>query len=182
MDRQNGDIISLTFLSKNSRLKCSMNHCTIIAFRFCDSWGYFCICLMRHCIKTCEQSHVFMSTRDEGEWYTWFCSLSVPAKYLSVPAVLGSAHVSEVKSHPLPGIEPRSPIAYSHCTETVAWRRRLVSGLSPCRFGFAPGSVHVEFMVNKVELGHVFLRVLWVSLSVSFHDDSPCSYHLRDEQ
>jgi hypothetical protein len=38
--------------------------------------------------------------------------------------------------------------------------RRLVAGLSPRRPGFDPGSVHVGFVVAKVALGQVFVRVL----------------------
>jgi hypothetical protein len=45
---------------------------------------------------------------------------------------------------------------------------RLVSGLSLRRSGFAPGSIHVEFVVNKVALGQVFL------LSSSVFS---CQYH-----
>jgi hypothetical protein len=44
--------------------------------------------------------------------------------------------------------------------------RSLDSDLSPRRPGFAPGSVHVGFVVDKVALGQVFLRVLRFSLSV----------------
>ena len=42
----------------------------------------------------------------------------------------------------------------------MPWLRPLVAGLSPRRPWFDPGSVHVEFMVDKVALGQVFLRVL----------------------
>jgi hypothetical protein len=42
----------------------------------------------------------------------------------------------------------------------VPWLRSLVAGLSPRRPGFAPGSIHVGFVVDKVGLGQVFLRVL----------------------
>jgi hypothetical protein len=42
----------------------------------------------------------------------------------------------------------------------VPWLRELVAGLPPRRPGFASGSVHVRFMVDKVALGQVFLRVL----------------------
>ena len=42
----------------------------------------------------------------------------------------------------------------------VPWLRRLVAGLPPRMPGFDPGSVHVEFVVDKVALGQVFLRVL----------------------
>jgi hypothetical protein len=51
--------------------------------------------------------------------------------------------------------------------ETVPWLRRLVAGLSPRRLGFDPGSVHVGFVLDKVVLGQVFLRVLRFS-PVSF--------------
>jgi hypothetical protein len=39
-------------------------------------------------------------------------------------------------------------------------QRSLVAGLSPRRPGFAPGSIHVGIVVDKVALGQVFLRVL----------------------
>jgi hypothetical protein len=45
----------------------------------------------------------------------------------------------------------------------VTWLRRLVAGLSPQRPGFDPASVPVGFVVDKVALRQVFLRVLWLS-------------------
>jgi hypothetical protein len=42
----------------------------------------------------------------------------------------------------------------------LPWLRRSVVGLSPQRPGFDSGSVHVEFVMDKVALGQVFLRVL----------------------
>jgi hypothetical protein len=36
----------------------------------------------------------------------------------------------------------------------------LVAGLSPRRRGFLPGPVHVGFVVDKVALGHFFIRFL----------------------
>jgi hypothetical protein len=42
----------------------------------------------------------------------------------------------------------------------VPWLRRLVDGKSPRSPGFAPGSIHVGFVVGKVALGQVFLLVL----------------------
>jgi hypothetical protein len=55
----------------------------------------------------------------------------------------------------------------------------LVAGLSPRRPVFAPGSIHVEFVVDKVALGQVFLRVLRFSpVNISFHRRSPNSYNL----
>jgi hypothetical protein len=47
--------------------------------------------------------------------------------------------------------------------------------------GFAFGSVHVGFVMEKVALGQVFLRVLLFSLPVSFHRSSPYSYFLGDK-
>jgi hypothetical protein len=49
----------------------------------------------------------------------------------------------------------------------VPWLRRLVAGLPPRRPGFDPGPDHVGFVVDKVALGQVFLRVLRFS-PVSF--------------
>jgi hypothetical protein len=46
----------------------------------------------------------------------------------------------------------------------LSWVRRLVAGLSPWRFGFDPGSVHVGFVVDKVALGQCFGFPLSVSL------------------
>jgi hypothetical protein len=43
------------------------------------------------------------------------------------------------------------------------WLRSLVAGLSPRRPGFVPGSIHVGFVMDKVALGQVFLRVLLFS-------------------
>jgi hypothetical protein len=45
-------------------------------------------------------------------------------------------------------------------SKALPWLRRLVTGLSPRRTGFAPESVCVGFVVGKVVLGQVFLRVL----------------------
>ena len=42
----------------------------------------------------------------------------------------------------------------------MPWLRRLVAGLSPRKPGLDPGLVHVRFVVDKVTLGHVFLRLL----------------------
>jgi hypothetical protein len=51
----------------------------------------------------------------------------------------------------------------------VPWLRRLVAGLSPRRPGFDSGSVHIGFVVDRVALGQVFLRVLRFPLSISTH-------------
>jgi hypothetical protein len=47
--------------------------------------------------------------------------------------------------------------------------QQLVTSLSPRRTRFDPRPVHVEFVVDKVVVGQVFLSVLKVFLSVSFH-------------
>jgi hypothetical protein len=51
-------------------------------------------------------------------------------------------------------------ITFTASSKAVPWLKRLVAGLSPRRPGFAPGSIHVGFMVDSVALGQVFLRVL----------------------
>jgi hypothetical protein len=45
------------------------------------------------------------------------------------------------------------------------------------RHGFAPGSVHVGFVVDKVVLGQDVFRVHF-PLSISFHRESPYSCHV----
>jgi hypothetical protein len=58
------------------------------------------------------------------------------------------------------------------------WFRLLVAGLSPRRPGFAPVSIHVGFVVDKVALGQVFSEFFGFPLSISFHRGYPNSYHL----
>jgi hypothetical protein len=61
----------------------------------------------------------------------------------------------------------------------VPWLRTLVTGLSPRRPGFAPGAIHMGFVVDKVALGQIFLRVLRFSpVNIPFHGRCPNSYHL----
>jgi hypothetical protein len=50
--------------------------------------------------------------------------------------------------------------SFMACPEAVPWLKRLVAGLSPRRPGFDPGSVHVEFVMDKVTLWQIFPRVL----------------------
>jgi hypothetical protein len=57
----------------------------------------------------------------------------------------------------------------------VPWLTRLAAGLSSRRPGFPTGSLHVVFVVDKVALGQVFLRVLRFSL-VPFHRGYPYSH------
>jgi hypothetical protein len=68
-------------------------------------------------------------------------------------------------------------------TSAVPWLRRLVAGHSPRRSGFAPGSVRMGFVVQKVALGQAFLQVLWFSTaSVIPPWLFILTYHLGDEQ
>jgi hypothetical protein len=61
--------------------------------------------------------------------------------------------------------------------------RRLVAGLSPRKPVFAPGSVDIGFVLYKVALGQVFLRVLRFSpANVIPPSLSILIRHLRDEQ
>jgi hypothetical protein len=70
-------------------------------------------------------------------------------------------------------------LAATRTSWAVPWLRSLVAGLSPQRPGFAPGSIHLGFVMDKVALGKVFLRVLRFSpVNISFHRRSPNLYHL----
>jgi hypothetical protein len=56
------------------------------------------------------------------------------------------------------------------------WFRWLVASHSQRKHGFTPWSVHAGFAVDKVSVGQVFLGVLPLLLSLSFHR---CSPHAR---
>jgi hypothetical protein len=56
----------------------------------------------------------------------------------------------------------------------VPWLKRLVAVLSPRRPGFAPGSIHVGFVVDKVALGRFSPRT-----SVSPADTIPPLLHIH---
>jgi hypothetical protein len=65
----------------------------------------------------------------------------------------------------------------------VSWLRRLVAGLSTRGPGFAPGSVHVGFVVDRLALGQVSLRVLGVTpVNFILLWFSTLMYYLGDEQ
>jgi hypothetical protein len=67
-------------------------------------------------------------------------------------------------------------------TGAVPWLKWLVAGLSPQRPGFAPGSIHVGFAVEKWCWDKFFSESFCFTLSISFHRRYPNSYHLGDEQ
>jgi hypothetical protein len=58
----------------------------------------------------------------------------------------------------------------------VPWLRRLVAVLSPRWPGFAPGLIHVGFVVDKVALGQDFLLILRFPVPVTFHRRSPTRF------
>jgi hypothetical protein len=61
--------------------------------------------------------------------------------------------------------------------------RTLVAGLSPRRAEFAPLLVHVGFVVDKMALGQVFLRVLSFSLAdIILLWFFVSTYHMEDEK
>jgi hypothetical protein len=73
----------------------------------------------------------------------------------------------------------RIDVLFYKSLRAVPWLRSLVAGLSPRRPRFAPGSIRVGFVVDKVALEQVFLKVLRFSpVNISFHRRSPNSYHL----
>jgi hypothetical protein len=59
----------------------------------------------------------------------------------------------------------------------VPWLKRLVAGLSPRRPGFAPGSIHVGFVVDKVALGRFSPSTSVSPANISFHHCSIFIYH-----
>jgi hypothetical protein len=62
----------------------------------------------------------------------------------------------------------------------MLWPRRLVAGLSLWRPRFAPGSVRVGFVVDKVALGQVFSEFFLVNTIPPW--SLILMYHLGDEQ
>jgi hypothetical protein len=54
--------------------------------------------------------------------------------------------------------------------------RLLVTGISPWRLRFEPGSVHVGFVVDKRKWVRFFTKFFSLPLSISFHCGSPCSH------
>jgi hypothetical protein len=55
------------------------------------------------------------------------------------------------------------------CSTAAPWLRWLATGLSPRRAGFAPGSIHVVFVVDDVALGHVFFPPSSSVFSCQYH-------------
>ena len=53
-------------------------------------------------------------------------------------------------------------------SKALPWLRGSVIGLSQRMFGFYPRSFRVGFMVDRMAVGQVFLRLLQFSLSVPF--------------
>jgi hypothetical protein len=70
-----------------------------------------------------------------------------------------------------------------HINKAVPWLRQLVAGLSPWRPRFAPGSVHVGFVVDKMAFGQVFSPSSSVfPINIITPWPSMLMYHLEDEQ
>jgi hypothetical protein len=92
--------------------------------------------------------------------------------------VLFSQPVFKVKGNVIMGTEmvPETLVILTNSLPAVQLFRRLVTGLLVLRPGFVLGSVHVGFVVGKVALGQVYIRVLRFSLPITFHNNSPCSY------
>jgi hypothetical protein len=75
--------------------------------------------------------------------------------------------VSKVSDYDLDNWRSLSCMAFLGKSETLwttmPWLRWLVTGLSLQRTRFAPGSIYVGFVVDKVALGQAFLRLLQCS-------------------
>jgi hypothetical protein len=65
---------------------------------------------------------------------------------------------------------------FSTFLAAVPWFTQFVAGLSQRRHGFAPVSVNLRFVVDRVALWHVSVQVLRFSPAISFHHGSPFSY------
>jgi hypothetical protein len=105
-----------------------------------------------------------------GDMWTWRGMVMV------IPAGNNSWLVHQSSLTLLPA---EASVASRRNRQAVPWLRSLAAGLSPRRPGFAPGWIHVGFVVDKVALGQVFLQVLRFSpVSISFHRRSPNSHHL----
>jgi hypothetical protein len=82
---------------------------------------------------------------------------------MSQTIVIKIPYIFQAYSYHVPSTSSLSNFTFyplSECIVAVPWLKRLAAGLSPRRPGFAPGSIHVGFVVDKVALGQVFLRVL----------------------
>jgi hypothetical protein len=64
----------------------------------------------------------------------------------------------------------------------MPWLRQLVAGLSPQRPKFAPRSIHMGFVEDRVALGQGFLLVIWFFPVSIIPIRAPYSYHFGDEQ
>jgi hypothetical protein len=62
-------------------------------------------------------------------------------------------------------------------SKAVPWLKRLDAGLSPRRSGFAPESIHVGFVVDKVALGRFSPSTSDSPANISFHHCSIFIYH-----
>jgi hypothetical protein len=75
------------------------------------------------------------------------------------PGWTGNINVRLWQSHCFfsgPLLSSLSGVPLRYTPGAVLWFRSLFAGLSPRRPGFAPGSIHVGFAVDKVTLGQVF--------------------------
>jgi hypothetical protein len=120
-----------------------------------------------HCYSECELEAKSLISRQsaENEFLYPVCTHSTRWFFLSVSSQTTNFFLYLMRCtgsktsallHKVSAIRPCTP-----------WLRWLVAGLSPRMPGFAPGSIHVGFVV-RVALGQVFLRVLRFF---------PCQYH-----
>ena len=61
--------------------------------------------------------------------------------------------------------------------QAVLLLRRLGGGLSARRTGFPPRSFCVRFLADKLEIGQVFLQVLWFPPVFYTHNSLLCHWH-----
>jgi hypothetical protein len=69
--------------------------------------------------------------------------------------------VSKQKSFLSVNFDGQTPVSKYYTFLAVQWPRWLFACLSPRRPELELGSVHVEFVMDTVALGQVFLRHIW---------------------
>jgi hypothetical protein len=78
-------------------------------------------------------------------------------------------------------VDPRISLALPVCHDklmcplAVPQLRPLIVGFTPRRLGFEPRSGHMGFMVDKVELGRIFLRVFLFPIPILIPSTAPYS-------
>jgi hypothetical protein len=77
--------------------------------------------------------------------------------------------IIDVHNLAVPALRMSSPFATAFIRQPSIGSRGFPSGVSLWRLWFDPTLFHVVFVVNKMALWQVFLRVLWLSIVSAIH-------------